>query len=59
MEMEIELVEALCGFQRIITRLDGHQLLLTVPPGQVCGLWLGTARYPSPQCLVADGVVRR
>jgi DnaJ-class molecular chaperone len=50
MEMEIELVEALCGFQRIITRLDGHQLLLTVPPGQVCVLWLGIAGYPPMSC---------
>lgn len=35
MTMEISLLEALCGFQRTITHLDGRTLLLKLPPGQV------------------------
>lgn len=37
MEMEIELVEALCGFQRVVTTLDDRQLLVTSLPGSVLG----------------------
>ena len=32
---EITLVEALCGFKRVITHLDDRQLLIAHPPGQV------------------------
>lgn len=35
MEMEIELVEALCGFQRVVTQLDDRKLVVTCPPGQI------------------------
>lgn len=35
MELEITLVEALCGFQRVITHLDDRQLLITSPPSTV------------------------
>jgi len=35
MRMEIQLVEALCGFQKIITTLDNRHLLLTSLPGQI------------------------
>ena len=33
MQMEIELVEALCGFQKAITTLDSRSLVLTCIPG--------------------------
>jgi len=35
MRMELELVEALCGFQKSIKTLDDRHLLLTVLPGEV------------------------
>merc|ERR1712146_816496 len=37
MEMEIELVEALCGFTRTVTHLDGRKIDITSPPGEVLG----------------------
>lgn len=36
MRMELELVEALCGFQKSVKTLDNRHLLLTVLPG-MCG----------------------
>ena len=33
MKMDIELVEALCGFQKTITTLDKRSLVLTCIPG--------------------------
>jgi len=35
MTMEITLVEALCGFQKIVTHLDERQILVKALPGQV------------------------
>lgn len=35
MKMEVDLVEALCGFKRVIKHLDNRQLLLTCLPGEV------------------------
>lgn len=35
MRMELELVEALCGFQKTITTLDNRTLLITVLPGKI------------------------
>lgn len=35
MEMEITLVEALCGFRRVITHLDDRQVLIEAKPGTV------------------------
>merc|ERR1719231_872976 len=32
LEMDIELVEALCGFRRVVTQLDGRQLVVTSVP---------------------------
>ena len=33
MKMEINLAESLCGFQRLVKLLDGHQILINHPPG--------------------------
>eukprot|EP00123_Amoebidium_parasiticum_P013546 comp22019_c2_seq1/m.31913 comp22019_c2_seq1/g.31913 ORF comp22019_c2_seq1/g.31913 comp22019_c2_seq1/m.31913 type:complete len:400 (-) comp22019_c2_seq1:30-1229(-) len=35
MELEIQLVEALCGVNRVVEQLDGRKLHVVVPPGQV------------------------
>lgn len=35
MQMELELVEALCGFQRTIETLDGRILVIGAIPGEV------------------------
>ena len=35
MPMELELVEALCGFQKSIETLDGRHLLLGAMPGEI------------------------
>ncbi len=34
MKMEINLTESLCGFQRLIKFLDGHQILIDHPSGK-------------------------
>lgn len=34
--MNIELVEALCGFQRVIKTLDDRDLVITAIPGEFC-----------------------
>jgi hypothetical protein len=36
MRMNIELVEALCGFQRVIKTLDDRDLVITAIPGEFC-----------------------
>lgn len=35
LKQEITLNEALCGFQSVITHLDGRKILLTTKPGQI------------------------
>eukprot|EP00042_Codosiga_hollandica_P055701 m.785984 g.785984 ORF g.785984 m.785984 type:complete len:406 (+) comp59173_c0_seq3:2-1219(+) len=35
MEMELTLVEALCGFQRVVNHLDDRQVLVKTQPGQI------------------------
>jgi len=35
MRMNIELVEALCGFQRVIKTLDDRDLVITAIPGEL------------------------
>ncbi|KNC74619.1 hypothetical protein SARC_12839 [Sphaeroforma arctica JP610] len=35
MKMEVKLVEALCGFQRLVPHLDNRELLVTTLPGEV------------------------
>ena len=34
--MTLQLVESLCGFQKVIRTLDDRELLLTTLPGKVC-----------------------
>jgi len=34
MRMNLELVEALCGFQKVIRTLDDRDLVITVIPGK-------------------------
>ncbi|VDO93626.1 unnamed protein product [Soboliphyme baturini] len=48
MKMELELVEALCGFQRGITTLDGRQLLISVLPDRRCVPGEGMPQYKNP-----------
>jgi len=55
MQMEIELVEALCGFQRTITTLDHRSLVVSCIPGEVikhgvikCVLNEGMPHYKQP-----------
>lgn len=55
MQMELELVEALCGFQRTITTLDQRSLVITCIPGEVikhgvikCILNEGMPHYKNP-----------
>jgi len=42
LEMEIQLVEALCGFKRVVKHLDDRKLLISSPPG----------------CIIKDGDIR-
>lgn len=35
LRMEIELVEALCGFQKVIKTLDDRSLVVTAIPGKI------------------------
>lgn len=55
MTMQLELVEALCGFQKVIKALDNRDLVITSPPGQVikndefkCILGEGMPHYKNP-----------
>ncbi|UJR29743.1 hypothetical protein I4U23_017291 [Adineta vaga] len=52
MNMEINLTECLCGFQRLIKLLDGHQILIEHPPGK-------TILPNSYQCLKGYGMPNR
>jgi DnaJ family protein A protein 1 len=36
MRMHVELVEALCGLQRVIKTLDDRDLVITAIPGELC-----------------------
>ncbi|XP_019622463.1 PREDICTED: dnaJ homolog subfamily A member 1-like [Branchiostoma belcheri] len=49
MKLEIELVEALCGFQRPIKTLDNRTLLITSHPGEVI-------KYGDVKCIVNEGM---
>lgn len=50
-EHTLALTEALCGFQFVLTHLDGRQLLIKSNPGEVVkpGKWRGCINYNSSQ----------
>lgn len=47
--MQIELVEALCGFQKVIRTLDARDLVVTVLPGQVI-------KHGDLKCILNEGM---
>lgn len=49
MRMELELVEALCGFQKVIRTLDGRDLVVTSLPGTV-------TKHGDLKCLMNEGM---
>eukprot|EP00058_Branchiostoma_floridae_P006919 XP_002592407.1 hypothetical protein BRAFLDRAFT_118420 [Branchiostoma floridae] len=49
MKLEIELVEALCGFQRPIKTLDNRTLLITSRPGEVI-------KHKDVKCIMNEGM---
>jgi DnaJ-class molecular chaperone len=53
---EITLVEALCGFKRVITHLDDRQVLIQAKPGQVIND--GMSEYWSRFILMPNSSVR-
>ncbi|XP_055849146.1 dnaJ homolog subfamily A member 4 [Episyrphus balteatus] len=49
LKMPIQLVEALCGFQRVIKTLDNRDLVITSPPGEVI-------KHQQAKCIMEEGV---
>ncbi|XP_049946336.1 dnaJ homolog subfamily A member 1 [Schistocerca serialis cubense] len=49
MRMNIELVEALCGFQRVIRTLDDRDLVITCLPGEV-------TKHGDVKCILNEGM---
>lgn len=49
MRMQVELVEALCGFQKVIRTLDGRDLLVTSLPGSV-------VKHGDLKCILNEGM---
>ncbi|XP_029033210.1 dnaJ heat shock protein family (Hsp40) member A4-like [Osmia lignaria lignaria] len=49
MRMHLELVEALCGFQKVIRTLDGRDLVITSYPGQVI-------KHGDFKCILNEGM---
>ncbi|PSN40677.1 DnaJ subfamily A member 1 [Blattella germanica] len=49
MRMNIELVEALCGFQRVIRTLDERDLVITAIPGEV-------TKHGDVKCIMNEGM---
>ncbi|XP_053979817.1 dnaJ homolog subfamily A member 1 [Hylaeus anthracinus] len=49
MRMQLELVESLCGFQKVITSLDGNDLLITSLPGTV-------TKHGDLKCILNEGM---
>ncbi|CAK9820616.1 DnaJ homolog subfamily A member 1 [Anthophora plagiata] len=49
MRMQLELVEALCGFQKVIRTLDGRDLVITSYPGSVI-------KHGDLKCILNEGM---
>lgn len=49
MKMPIQLVEALCGFNRVIKTLDDRELVITSPPGEVI-------KHEMTKCIMDEGM---
>ncbi|XP_061397589.1 dnaJ homolog subfamily A member 4 [Musca vetustissima] len=49
MKMPIQLVEALCGFSRVIKTLDDRDLVITSPPGEVI-------KHEMTKCIMDEGM---
>lgn len=49
MKMPVQLVEALCGFQRVIKTLDDRDLVITSPPGEVI-------KHEMTKCIMEEGM---
>lgn len=49
MRMQLELVEALCGFQKVIRTLDGRDLVITSYPGTV-------VKHGDLKCILNEGM---
>ncbi|XP_054278508.1 dnaJ homolog subfamily A member 1-like [Macrosteles quadrilineatus] len=47
--MEIELVESLCGFKKVIRTLDDRNLLITVIPGEI-------VKHGDIKCVIGEGM---
>lgn len=48
MRLNIELVEALCGFQKVIRTLDERDIVITVLPGEV-------TKHGKVKCVLNEG----
>lgn len=49
MRMQLELVEALCGFQKVIRTLDGRDLVVTSLPGTI-------TKHGDLKCILNEGM---
>ena len=49
MKMPLQLVEALCGFQRIVKTLDDRDLIVSTQPGEVI-------RHEMTKCIAEEGM---
>lgn len=49
MKMPLQLVEALCGFNRVIKTLDDRDLVITSPPGEVI-------KHEMTKCVMEEGM---
>ena len=49
LRLDLELVEALCGFQKSVTTLDNRELVLTMLPGEV-------VKHADVKCIFNEGM---